>query len=974
MESKKINQLATNVAPQSTDLTIIGDPITGVSKKITWLQVSTLIGTAANLQQVTDNGATTTNPIAIGGLTITGLATGVLKSDSGVISSVPFGAANGVATLGGDGKVPSSQLPSYVDDVVEVANYAALPAIGETGKIYITLDNNKVYRWTGSIYVEIAANNAVWGAITGTLSNQTDLQNALNTKLSSVGLSMPSGFSVASSPLTSNGTIAVTGAGNSTQYLDGTGALQTFPTLLSSDNLVKLVRNQSGATMTAGTVIYISGATGNKPLIAKALATGDATSAQTYGVVQANIANNADGYIVIIGNVGDLDTSALTEGQQLYLSATTAGEYTTTKQYAPNHLVYVGIVLRSHPTQGIIGVKIQNGYEMDELHNVAAQSPSNGDILQYVSSTSLWTKTAGTTTNIAEGTNLYFTDTRARNAISLTTTGTSGVATYSGGVLNIPNYGSALSGYVPYTGATANVDLGAFNLTSTNLISKQLTINTTSNYGGSVILESGSLGVTGSATNGITLAANSNTVFRITSVIGGSQFRFAQFNLASLGNGQTRTYTLPDADGTVALTSDLSSYIQGSGTTNYVPKFTASGTIGNSLIYDTGTRIAIGGTSATYGVLTVQSDAGQFCIQSNTTPGKQLQIGYDHTTNNSYLTSLEQGVAFTNLLLQPNGGNVGIGTSVVSTGYVGGNGSLTLQNSKSIAFNNFSNAWNTTSAGGAITYFTDNNLYIDAKDSASNMIFRVNGATERMRITSGGAIGMNTSSPDSATVLTLRESSSLSGALSMLNRNGNQRWSLAVDAFAVDDKYFSIIDNTNSAVRMVITPSGNVGIGTSSPQAKFSIGSPGAITSFPTYSTNDLASIGWNYFALGDELYVRSMDIVSKGAPDGTNGGSIMRFLTTPITNGSAALERMRITSDGRFLVRTSSVLNPGGVSGVSNMLNPDNNGLWALAIQNNATTNSYGRGLAIRNSTDFNNGDNEFLFLIGNNTPRLYV
>jgi len=417
MESKKINQLATAVSPSTSDLAIIGDPITGVSKKITWLQVSTLIGTAANLQQVTDNGATTTNPVTIGGLTISGLSTGVLKSDSGVISSVPFGAANGVATLGGDGKVPSSQLPSYVDDVVEVANYAALPATGETGKLYITLDNNKVYRWGGSVYVEVAANNAVWGSITGTLANQTDLQNALNAKvptsrtitingtsydlsanrtwsvgtLTSVGLTMPSGFSVASSPLTgAGGTIVVTGAGDSTQYIDGSGALQTFPTLLSSDNLVKLVRNQSGATMTAGTIVYISGATGNKPLISKAIATSDATSAQTYGLVQANIANNADGYVVVIGNVGNLDTSALTEGQQLYLSGTTAGAYTTTKPYAPTHLVYVGIVLRSHPNQGIIGVKIQNGYEMDELHNVDAYSPSNNDILSYNTTTSLW--------------------------------------------------------------------------------------------------------------------------------------------------------------------------------------------------------------------------------------------------------------------------------------------------------------------------------------------------------------------------------------------------------------------------------------------------------------------------------------------------------------------------------------------------------------------------------------------------------
>jgi hypothetical protein len=55
-----------------------------------------------------------------------------------------------------DGKVPSSQLPSYVDDVIEATNLAALPVSGETGKIYVTLDSNKVYRWSGSAYVEIS--------------------------------------------------------------------------------------------------------------------------------------------------------------------------------------------------------------------------------------------------------------------------------------------------------------------------------------------------------------------------------------------------------------------------------------------------------------------------------------------------------------------------------------------------------------------------------------------------------------------------------------------------------------------------------------------------------------------------------------------------------------------------------------------------------------------------------------------------
>jgi hypothetical protein len=67
------------------------------------------------------------------------------------------GMNNGLATLDAGGKVPTAQLPSYVDDVVEVANFAALPAVGELSVIYVTLDTNLTYRWTGSVYVEISA-------------------------------------------------------------------------------------------------------------------------------------------------------------------------------------------------------------------------------------------------------------------------------------------------------------------------------------------------------------------------------------------------------------------------------------------------------------------------------------------------------------------------------------------------------------------------------------------------------------------------------------------------------------------------------------------------------------------------------------------------------------------------------------------------------------------------------------------------
>lgn len=77
------------------------------------------------------------------------------------------GAANGIATLGADGKVPSGQLPGFVDDIIEVANFAALPGAGAAGLLYVTLDTNLTYRWSGSGYVEVSA-SLVLGETSGT--------------------------------------------------------------------------------------------------------------------------------------------------------------------------------------------------------------------------------------------------------------------------------------------------------------------------------------------------------------------------------------------------------------------------------------------------------------------------------------------------------------------------------------------------------------------------------------------------------------------------------------------------------------------------------------------------------------------------------------------------------------------------------------------------------------------------------------
>ena len=100
-------------------------------------------------------------PVASGATAQLVLQDGSLVAQSTFIPATEKGANNGVATLDATGKVPSSQLPAYVDDVLEFANQAAFPEEGEGGKIYVALDNNKTYRWGGTTYVEISAGLAL---------------------------------------------------------------------------------------------------------------------------------------------------------------------------------------------------------------------------------------------------------------------------------------------------------------------------------------------------------------------------------------------------------------------------------------------------------------------------------------------------------------------------------------------------------------------------------------------------------------------------------------------------------------------------------------------------------------------------------------------------------------------------------------------------------------------------------------------
>lgn len=193
---------------------------------------------------------------------------------------------------------------------------------------------------------------------------------------------------------------------------------------------VKLtVKNATGSTINKGSVVYISGATGANALISLAKADTDATSATTIGILESTLTNGSSGYVITTGTLTGVDTSMATEGDPVWLSGTVAGGKTygiANKPNAPIHIVYLGTVTRSHAVNGEIQIMVNNGWELDELHNVSALNPTTGQTIVWNGSTNLWEKntvslTAGVngTLPIANGGTNAITASGARTALGL---------------------------------------------------------------------------------------------------------------------------------------------------------------------------------------------------------------------------------------------------------------------------------------------------------------------------------------------------------------------------------------------------------------------------------------------------------------------------------------------------------------------------------------------------------------------------
>lgn len=169
-----------------------------------------------------------------------------------------------------------------------------------------------------------------------------------------------------------------------------------------ADIVFETCKNSSGTTIAKGKVVYIDGSDGTNPTIALADADSEATSSKTLGFTETSSNNGDQVNVITHGRITNIDTSAAsTEGVSVWLSSTAGGYVFGTPPAEPAHSVYLGVVTNKNASTGEIFVKVQNGYELDELHDVSAASPSTGDILQYNSTSGMWEKESLSTAGIA---------------------------------------------------------------------------------------------------------------------------------------------------------------------------------------------------------------------------------------------------------------------------------------------------------------------------------------------------------------------------------------------------------------------------------------------------------------------------------------------------------------------------------------------------------------------------------------------
>jgi hypothetical protein len=285
--------------------------------------------------------------------------------NSGNVSAIPSYLEHGELGLNyADGKLFYKNSAGTIveftpDSGTELTTSDTPPASPSAGDLWYESDTGKTFIYYDSFWVEIS------GAV------------------GPVGSEGPAGVGIAIGGLEGQILAKTTDTDYDTEWIDNyTGDLRI------------IVKNDSGVTINKSNVVMAVGAVGDRIEVAKAVADGSISARYMLGLASVNILDGSEGYIQLLGEIRNLDTSSYAIGTVLYIDPNTAGGLTSTEPTSPDLAEAVAIVTRSHASTGIIFVRMwSQGESLDELHNVLITDPQNKDALVYDSSTGLWKNT-----------------------------------------------------------------------------------------------------------------------------------------------------------------------------------------------------------------------------------------------------------------------------------------------------------------------------------------------------------------------------------------------------------------------------------------------------------------------------------------------------------------------------------------------------------------------------------------------------
>lgn len=400
--------------------TFIGN-LTGLASSATVANSANSVAGANVSGQV--NYAAVANSVAVGN--VSGIGNVATLNLDGNLSNILYG--NGVfAAVPNVSNVANANFANFAGNAFSVsgsnvsgavafattANSVALANVSGAGNIAsINLDGNVSNLLTGSgtfVAIPTVSSNANYANFAGNVTNSAQPNITSVGTLTSLDVSGNATFgniTNVDSVTYDTANVPATVAVAQTSWNDGQGTLDLGlkggnVTLQVGQQEYARVYNNEANSLIKGEVVYVSGAQGNLIKVNRAKANSETTSVGTLGVVAETITAGGEGFIQTTGAMYKLNTNGLTAGNVLYLSPSVAGGYTQTKPVAPDQLVTLGYVERVSATVGSIYIKVDNGYELDELHNVLITTPTTGQALVY-NGANLWVNGNPNIANIA---------------------------------------------------------------------------------------------------------------------------------------------------------------------------------------------------------------------------------------------------------------------------------------------------------------------------------------------------------------------------------------------------------------------------------------------------------------------------------------------------------------------------------------------------------------------------------------------